>query len=203
LLGRAVLFISFLKTDMKNSFKRIIYSLLVVLLWLGFVVDGAHAFFIDSATLTGNTISTGTADLLISNSQNPSSTTYDDSRPGFILSLTPGETQEKYFLLKNASSAAIPFDVSVMATSITGNEAMLHAVSVEIIQVDETGLPVGEVMRAGLDGLLSTQSSKIGTIAKGATQRYKLRLTLDSAYKDQSQSMGYDLVFKGVQSLPN
>lgn len=186
---------------MKRSLKRVAYSLVVLLLWMSFVVDGAHAYFTDSVGLTGNTISTGSADLLISNSQNASSTTYDDTRPGFAFSLTPGETQEKYFLLKNASSANVPFDISVLASAVTGSEQLRSNVDINIFPVDDTGASSGQGIQASLDELLNSQSQIITTIAKGATQRFKLLVHLGFGQNEQDASLGYDLVFNGTQRV--
>lgn len=186
---------------MKRSLKRVVYSLVVLLLWMSFVVDGAHAYFSDSVGLTGNTISTGSADLLISNSQNPTSTTYDDTRPGFAFNLTPGETQEKYFLLKNASTANIPFDISVMASAVTGSEQLRSNVDIEIFPVDDTGASAGQGIQESLDELLNNQSQIVATIAKGATQRFKLRVRLGFGLSEQDASLSYDLVFNGTQRV--
>ena len=91
-------------------------ALCVLLGWLSFVADGAHALFSDSTTLTSNTLTTGSADILVSNSQSSSSSTYDTTRPGFSLSLVPGVTVEKFFLIKNASASDVDMDIDAYVT---------------------------------------------------------------------------------------
>jgi hypothetical protein len=181
--------------------KRLFYSLLIVLLWLGFVVDGSHALFSDAATLAGNTITTGTADLLVSNSQNASSTVFEESRPGFAFTLSPGESGEKYFLLKNASGGNVDFDLSLSATVPNGNSPLATALNLAIQEIDETGTPTGTVFSVPLSSLLSEPTPLGLTIGKSTTKRFKLRTSLSSAYGTQADSISYDLVFTGNQHL--
>ena len=183
--------------------KRIFFSVLVVLLWFGFVVDGAHALFTEQATLAGTTINTGTAHLLVSNSQNPTSSLFDTTRPGFVISnLVPGESVDHFFLLKNTSDPNIDFDIAVQATihqDVQTSALLNSALSVEIYPVDDTGT-IGE---SGFTSLLISFTATSRTtgfiIPQGVTKRFVLRVTLDQNFTDQDASTAFDLTFTGTQ----
>jgi len=179
--------------------KRILYSLLIVLAWLGFVVEGSHALFSDQAALAGNTITTGSVDLLISNSQSSSSTTYADTRPGFAMSLVPGGKDEHYIILKNASTSDVPMDITLAANLQTPNPDLSAQVILDILPVDGTGQPTGQTVTIPLDALQGSQHDLSVSVAKGATQRLLIRTSLQSLYSNQGQSLAYDLTFNGVQ----
>lgn len=183
----------------RKNLTRVIWSIAIVFLWVGFVTDSAHAIFTDAVSLTGNVISTGSADLLISNSQNPSSTVFEDSRPGFSQMLSPGQTTEKYFLLKNASAADVSFGIDLQATNATGSANLRSAVNLEIIPIDGDGLPQGEGIAGTLNDLAQQHSRIFTSIGHGVTQRFKIRTGLSNGYADQNQSLTYDLVFTGTQ----
>lgn len=181
--------------------KRLFYSLLVVMLWLSFVVEGAHALFQDTASLTGTTLTTGTVGLLISNSQNPSSTIYEHSRPGFSAAINPGESVERYFLLKNASQADIPLNIDGVAALQVGNQQITTATRVAVVPVDETGLPTGESTPLTISNANGPHSAIFATIPQGGTQRFKLITSLDAAYDGQNQTIAYDLLLTGTQKV--
>lgn len=186
--------------------RRLLYSLAVVLLWLGFVVEGSHALFSDQAVLAGNTLNTGTVDLQISNSQNPSSTTYADSRPGFTLNLAPGETDEHYFLLRNVSSSNVALDI--IASDMIPNldtadiSQLASQTTIEFVPVDASGNPVGTAVQGNLQTIYSTNLPMGVSIPQGANQRFKMRTTLASSYSQQGKSISYDLQFNGLQHVP-
>lgn len=182
--------------------KRLFYSLLIVLLWLGFVTEGSHALFADSAVLAGNTITTGTVDLLVSNTQNGSSSTYADSRPGFPVALAPGQTDEHFFILKNASASSVPLSISMIATQAQGDHALPNYIQLEFTPVDSSGAVSG----APVSVLLSTalvQYTNLGVvIEQGKTQRFRVHTLLDTVFGGQGVNVGYDLMFTGTQTTP-
>ena len=186
---------------MPSMSKRLLYSVLIVLVWLGFVVEGSHALFVGSATLATNTISTGTANLLISNSQNGSSTTYADTRPGFALNLDPGDSDTHYFLLKNTGTGNVGFDITVAAMSASGleNLSMEQAINLEFTPVDSSGTATGSATTFPMIGLQTSPNQLNVTIPANSVQRFKLKTTLSSSYPNQNQTTGYDLMFVGVQ----
>jgi predicted ribosomally synthesized peptide with SipW-like signal peptide len=189
---------------MRRRFSRpVVFALLATMLWLGFVVDGTHALFSDQVQLTGNTISSGTADLLISNSQNSSSTIFEDTRPGFALDLSPGGSQEKYFLLKNSNESSVDLRISLDADLI-GNDptGMVGYISFAFIEVDGSGTPIGQGVTTTLPALLqSGQVSSDFVVPQGQTRRFRMTTTMDAAYTEQSAGISYDLRFIGTQLL--
>ncbi|HZE86797.1 MAG TPA: hypothetical protein VE090_01185 [Methylomirabilota bacterium] len=98
--------------------KRIILSLLIIIAVSGAAFAGTRALLSDQATLAASTFSTGTVDLRISNSVSTSAS-FADSQPGFTGSLLPGQTQTKFFRLRNLSSDT-DFSVTGQAASISG-----------------------------------------------------------------------------------
>lgn len=182
--------------------RRILVALLAVLAWLGFVVEGSHALFTDQATLAGNSITTGTTNLLISNSQNASSTVYDKSRPGFALNLSPGEQSEKYFLLKNSSSGDVDFRLSIGATNLGSMPiAMGPFLSLILMQVDDSGTAIGSPFVTLLSDTLSSSRETPFILPKGSTQRFKLISKLSDTYSTQGDAVSYDLVMTGKQVI--
>lgn len=185
---------------MPRTSKRLIYSLAIVLAWLGFVVEGSHALFNSSAILASNAITTGTAGLEISNSQNGSSTTYASSRPGFALNLNPGESDTHYFFLKNVSSGNTDFDISVNGVEADGASATLEqGVQLEFTPVDSTGNPTGSVVSQPLQSILSSSLQLNVIVPANTVQRFRLKTTLSGTYAGQGDTTGYDLSFTGVQ----
>jgi hypothetical protein len=185
----------------RGNSKKLFYSLLILMLWLGFVVDGSHALLADSVTLTGNTIITGSADLQISNSQSSSSTTYADSRPGFPMILVPGQGDDHYIFLKNVTGTAVPLSIDVATILQDGDATLPQAVDITFIPVDGTGTPNGKPAVSNLS-LLSTQHLGLGlSIDPGQIQRIKVHTVLNPEYTISGKNSSYDLVFTGTQNL--
>jgi hypothetical protein len=184
-----------------NTRKRILYSSTIILCWLGFVGKGTYALFNDTASLASNNISTGTASLLISNSQSASSTTYEDTRPGFSFTLSPGQTDEKFFLLKNTSQADIDFDIDATAviTSTADMKELPQNTTIEFIPVDEQGVATGQSASATLYNYSNGHIPIPVTVAKGGTARLKMRVGVNQNYGVQGVSATYDLIFTGNQ----
>ncbi len=180
--------------------KRFFFSLLIVLLWLGFVVDGTHALFSASATLAGSTINSGSANLLVSNSQNGSSSLFETTRPGFSFTLVPGETDQRYIFLKNVATGVVDFDLSLTA-SVKDGTNIGDKVTIGIFPVDDTGLAT----QAGYTGTIADLQAARGTgliLPSDSTQRYVLKVTLSPSVTEQNQSMVFDLTFTGTQHIP-
>ena len=181
--------------------KRLLLSLCVLLAWLGFVVEGSHALFTDSATLAGNTITTGQADLQVSNSQNPSSTVYADIRPGFAMGINPGEADQHFFLLKNMSDSTVALDIDVAASTPGTDKEFPQYVSFNFVPVDENGAPTGTPVTALLADLFEAAHSLQVTIPTGAAQRFQVTTKMNQDYHLPNVSYSYDLVFTGTQHL--
>lgn len=180
--------------------RKLVYSLLIVLLWLGFLVEGSHALFSENVALAGNSITTGTAGLQVSNSQNPTSTVFADSRPGFDFSLIPGGSDSRYFILKNTSGSNIALDIFFQAVPKADSDVPA-ATTLSIVAVDATGQPLNAGVSVGLKSLADGPVQIPGNISAGSSQRYMVTAKLASFYATQGASASFDLNFIGTQEL--
>lgn len=178
-----------------------VFSMLVIIAWFGLIAEGAHALYADTATLAANSISSGSTDLQVSNSQSASSTSYADSRTGFSFALNPGESDEKYFFLKNVSTSNTLLDIDVAAGNASGVSDIVDAVAIEFTPVDSTGSPVGQPVTCSLGYYLANHVGLGVSIDKGGVQRFKVRASLKQLYATPGQSVSYDLVFTGTQHV--
>jgi hypothetical protein len=163
--------------------QRILFATLGVIAWTALTAGGTRALLSDAATLTNNGLTTGSANLLISNSQASSS----------------------YFFLKNTSTSEIMLDTSVQAAITSGQSAMNDAIKIAFYAVDATGGAIGAegpVVEASLTALQQQRLDLPGpAVGRGATQRYKMVISLAASVSSANQAVSYDLVFNGVQSL--
>lgn len=182
--------------------RRLFWALLAVILWMGFLVDGSHALYADQVTLTGNSITSGTTDLLISNSQNASSTVFDKSRTGFAFNLSPGEQADRYFLVKNASDGDVDFRLSV-AAAVSGTDYMSLIEHTQLVfkEIAPDGSETGNSTQVTLTALRNGPVETPFVITKGSTQRYKMSTSLTPDYGTQGQAATYDLIFIGNQVI--
>ena len=182
--------------------RRLVCSLAIVLVWLGFIVEGSHALLTDAATLTANTINTGSVDLLISNSQAATTTTYADSRVGFTDLLAPGMSAERFIFLKNASGSGVSLDVSVGATTTVQDSDLSSLLTLTFQPVDSVGANSGTSTTLALHELNQHIFALTGsTIASSSAQRFKIITHLAPEYAKQNTSVSYDLNFNGTQHL--
>jgi hypothetical protein len=180
--------------------RKIFFAMLILMAWFGFVIEGSYALFTDTAGLQTNLITTGSLDLLISNSQSASSTTYADFRPGFTYLLSPGQSEDNYFLLKNTGGSTVPLSIDVSA-SLASNTTMSDMVTLTFYTVDEAGSPVGSGTTATLTALTKSRVSLGATVAPGVAQRFIVKVKLSEGYQSHSQSLQYDLMFTGTQII--
>lgn len=179
--------------------KRLVYSLAIVLVWLGFIVEGSHALFADAVSLTDNKINTGSVDLQISTSQDSYPLVFNQTEPGFNFNIDPGKSIEKYVTLKNVSPSDVSLDIfayTVLRQTEISDAKML---SLEITPVDQDGLLMGTVVKEDLS-VFSTGMYKTNIVlGKEMTQRFLLKVTLDPLYTIQNKAIDFDIYFSGVQ----
>jgi hypothetical protein len=182
--------------------QKIVVCALTLIAWTSFVATGSFALFRDQVTLTDNTVTTGTASLKISNSQNASSTIYEDSRVGFATELVPGQSSTKFFLVKNVSDATIGFDLSATVTLMGGSQGMVNGIQLEIMPVDENGIDLlGQHPVGGLLANMSSSVQPLGIVVqKGEVQRFRLTTSLVESIELQSDTASYNLVINGTQA---
>jgi hypothetical protein len=181
--------------------RRLFFALLAVMLWLGFVVDGSHALFSDSVRLVGNTLTTGTTNLLISNSQNPTSTVFDKERAGFAMALNPGESVGKFFLIKNANDGGVNFQLFLNSALASGDTSMPLYVTVTLQEVDHDGVGVGPTAQFNLENLMHNYLELPFVVQTGEVKRFQIITKLEGAYSTQNTSIAYALNFSGTQKL--
>ena len=180
--------------------KRLLYSLILLLVWLSFVVEGSHALFTSTAQLTGNAITTGTSLLQVSNSQDPNPTNFAVAQPGFQYNLVPGQTADNFFTLKNNSDSPVDMDIQVLAR-FAARPAGQSGVTISFTPVDATGAATGAKVTNTLEDLVGSPSAIGSTLVKGQAQRYKVSVTLSSSFDGQNISTNYDLSFIGTQHI--
>lgn len=181
--------------------RKLLYSLLIVLAWLSLVAEGSHSLFVDTATLTGSTVTTGTAGLLISNSQNASSTIFAESRPGFSFSLVPGQSDDKFFLLKNSSASPLALDIIASASLPEGAPDLSKSILIELTPVTDDGIQAGSPVKMVLNDLTTNPIALNASISQGDTQRFRIRAFLMPAYAGQGDNLSFDMVFTGTQHV--
>lgn len=169
--------------------------------WFGMVTQSGHALFSDTATLTDNMVTTGSVDLQVSNSQSGSSTLFADARMGFEYTLNPGESAEKYFLLKNISTSSLSLDIAVSVAQYSGDASFSPMLQLEFTPVDSTGVETGPAKVTTLAAMVSAPVSLGVKVEGGKTQRFKLKTILAAEYASPQQSVTYQLVFTGTQHL--
>jgi len=182
--------------------RRTLFIVVLLLTWVSLAADTARALFSDSATLVGNTITTSSSELLVSNSQNQSSTTYASTRPGFSIALSPGQDSGQFFLLKNASDADtdLSIDASVIVTG--GSQTIKDHIRIEFAEVDSEGVFIGARAVAEMRDLVDGQRVSLNSVVpKGSTRRYAMITSLDPNFTQSGDGVTYDLVLTGTQTL--
>lgn len=99
------------------NIKKIVTSLVTLIVLAVGLTGATFALFSDTASFSGNTFTTGTADLLISSDDNVAPDGPDGYEPSItgvdIGSIFPGFSTDKVFWLKNDSNA----DISMVTTA--------------------------------------------------------------------------------------
>jgi len=185
-----------------TSKTKLALSASLLLMWVALIATESRALFNDSATLNGNAITTGSMSLLVSNSQSASSTTYEEVREGFSFNLLPGQSAEKYFLLKNTSPADAAFEIAVsLCFNAAYNSDLARNIMVDITAVDGEGTALSTpVVHSTAFELAENSLPVLGPlIPKGGYQRYKLKTSLAESYAIPNDVAAYDLTFIGTQ----
>lgn len=179
--------------------RKVFYSLLIVLLWLGFLTEGSHALLADSATLAANSLTTGSAGLMVSTSQDLASPLFAQSRPGFSFSAVPGKVESRFVSLKNSSPAQVPLDIDMLSNIQSGANNIYTATVLGFTTVDATGTPTGQPSSVTLAASSATHTRLNVTIPPDSVQRFRMDTTVDQGYALAGQNATYDLIFTGTQ----
>jgi hypothetical protein len=153
-----------------------------------------------AANLTGNSISTATADLRIGTS----TSTFSNTRTGFsfggiVPGAEPTPAEGNSFYLKNYGTAPMALKAAVSSVPTNASNVDLSKVYIIFNRVDTNAtqkLSVASLVEANASGgILLTD-----TLAGGVVAQYKTQVSMDNdAFSGQSASIGgIDLVFTGA-----
>lgn len=160
----------------------------------------AYAMLQNSGTITGNTISTADASLLVSTD----GVDYGQSAPGFSFDgIVPGGYAAPYggyrIYLKNAGDTDLDLDLSLDGAPSNPDSADLSKINVGLTDVSGDTPPRGFI----LDSLIGGSQPIEGELAPGAVRQYRLQaLAADDAAPGTTIS-DIDLVFTGTALDPN
>ncbi|HEX5744452.1 MAG TPA: hypothetical protein VFX84_03335 [Candidatus Saccharimonadales bacterium] len=169
-------------------------------------VSGGVAFALlqSHASLTGNSVTTGTAGLLIS----PNDTNYSNTYAGFSFSgIVPGmqASQTEHFLLKNTGTTPLAIRFGVTSTPANPSGIDLSKVHVMLAPYStETYMPttpldftLQSLVEAGDAGVAVEYPSMLSV---GMKEEYNVRIAMDAdAVDGNSASLsGIDFGFTGV-----
>ena len=152
--------------------------------------------------LTGNTISTATADLQLSTD----GTAYGNSRVGFSFNnIVPGgeavPTTGHPFFLRNAGGTPLALKLAVTSVPTNPNNVDLSKVNVLLSTVGTGLLPQSFTLKSLIDTSTSGGLAVSGeNLAIGAVQQYKLQVSMTSdAVTGSSAALGnIDFAFTGL-----
>lgn len=156
------------------------------------------------AVLSGNSISSATADLRIGTT----ASTFSPSRTGFnFADVVPGgpamPTDGHIFYLKNYGSAVLALKVAVNSAVTNVSTVDLTKVSVQLTRSD-TGTTQTMTLQAMIDGQTAGGQTITDPINPGTVVQYKLRaLMAANAFDGTSATVGaIDLIFSGSSIVP-
>lgn len=179
--------------------RKVFFSLLLVLLWLGFLTEGSHALLGATAGLPGNTLTTGSAGLLVSTAQLPSNDLFATSRPGFDLSVVPGIPDSHYLTLKNNSPSNTPLDLDVSAAPQDLPVDLMNNMSLTFVPVDSVGTSTGSSVTSAMAQIIGQHFSLKYVLPVGASQRFRMDTNIATTANKGGQVGSYDLSFNGTQ----
>jgi hypothetical protein len=152
------------------------------------------------ATLKGNSLSTGTADLRIGLDSN----TYNTTQTGFSFgNVIPGNAAEpaegNSFYLKNFGSTTLALKAGISSTPANANNVDLSKTYITLTRVD-TSATQKLALAALVSGGAASPIALNNNLAAGSAAQYKVQVSMDSdAFTGQSADItGIDLVFTGT-----
>jgi hypothetical protein len=180
-----------------KSFKK---TALITAILVSLAVCVALALFQTRSVLTGNTISTTSADLLISTD----GIHYGHTIPGFNFeNIAPGGypvPADGYpVYLKNAGNTVLDLALSMDAAPSNPGSADLSKLNVALTDASGSTIPRGFILQSLIGG---TQPIE-GELTPGSTRQYKLQ-ALAAEDAAQGKTVGnIDLAFVGIARDPN
>ncbi len=166
---------------------------------IGVLVTGVTFSVLQSqqATLTGNTISSASADLRIGTS----ASTFSASRTGFsfqdIVPGGPAMPVDGYtFYLKNYGTAPLAIKAAIGSIPVNASNVDLSKVTISLTRTDGSAQ---QAQTATLQALVDGGTAMVDPILPSAVAQYKLRVSMAAdAFTGTGASIsGIDLVFSG------
>lgn len=186
--------------------KKLLLSLLIIAGVSGSAILGTQALLTDTATLAANTVSTGSINLTISNSQSSTNpTTFSESRPGFNnVAVRPGQTKSFLFWLKN-NETDVAMSLSGQATVATTTDGVAeNQVIISIIPVNDDGTDIGgaPIASANLQqwkaSVLSFGFPPAYELLANTRHRYRMDVKMDNGITLPGTAT-FDFVFTGTE----
>lgn len=178
---------------------------IIVLGGVGIITTAATFAALQSqnAVLSSNTISTATAQLLVSND----GTTFNNTKTGFTFSnVTPGGPEEPAggynFYLKNTGSANLSIKVTMATAPTNPNNIDLSKVYLDFRRT-ETGFSETVSLKTLMDSYTAGGTSIDDIVKAGTTAQYSVSVTMSAdAYSGGGGATisGIDLIFSGIGS---
>lgn len=183
--------------------KKLILSLLII---IGAGVSGVlatQALLSDQVTLTANAFSTGSVDLQIK----VGDAAYADTQAGFTETMLPGETESKFFKLKNNNSGTA-LAIAAQATLDADNNIPTDKVTISFTpwtSGTSGGSPeVGAVTTTHTlaEWIANPYDLGIPDIGSGNVQDYKMDVSINSDVTTSNADSKFSFTFTGEQVLP-
>lgn len=181
---------------------------MIVIATVGVMVTGVTFAALQSqqAVLSGNTIQSATASLLISTTS-PTSTAYSNSKTGFTFAnVVPGGPAQPVdgnsFYLKNTGTATLALKMAVSGTPTNTSSIDLTKVTVNVTRVD--GATLSTSLQALIDANATGGVALTDNLAPASTgTQYKISVAMAAdAFTGSSASIGaIDFVFSGTAAL--
>ena len=178
--------------------KKVLLSLGIIALVAGVVAGASFAFFSDTATVEGNTFSTGSADLEI---RRVDAGNWGDSITGVNFdNIYPGWVAEEEIKLRNDSSADIGMDIVPYIEISNDGSDLRHEVTLQFLEGGEelTDEKTLNDWRNNEEVLKHLENGEVG-------EELTLKFTLPSTGELQndlqdSYELNFDLIFDGIQA---
>ncbi|MFA5024972.1 MAG: TasA family protein [Candidatus Shapirobacteria bacterium] len=182
--------------------KKIVSSILLIVFILGLVSSSAYALFSSTATVSGLTFSTGSADLKISIDGNTWDTTFEPVSN--YTNMAPGFLGSQEFYLKNTSLSNIGLNIftKLIDNSPASNSSSWSVIGNKIIVsfqkyngttwIDLASGPISQWQTTGFE---------IDSISYGNSQKYQMKVSLNGIdNNDTGQTLsGLSFQFLGTQ----
>jgi predicted ribosomally synthesized peptide with SipW-like signal peptide len=125
--------------------KKILMSILMLAVAVGIVGAGTYAWWSDSVTSTGNTLSTGSLQLTVNGSSDPLA-------PVHVGPMSPGDTEDFHYVAKNEGT--VDGNLSAVGSfEDVGTGTLSQVLQVENVTVDGTTVAAGPIALSDLGDL--------------------------------------------------